>query len=293
MIASVDESVGRVLADARRAEAGREHAGDLHQRQRRRRRLRPRGDRARPATSPTTPRCAAARGCSTKAASACRSSSAGRARSPAGTDLRRADHQRRSLPHAAGARRRPSRRRSSRSTASATCRLLTGGGKATLDREAIYWHFPGYLGRGRGTLADHARRRDPGRRLEADGVLRGRPAGAVQPAGRPGREDRPRRGDAGPGRGPARAAARLAAGDRGPDAGSEQARRAGWHQAGARGAEADTLEGDGERIVPIIPAGSRPWHGQARRPLDGRSPLWLDSSPPSPAGQDQTQWWPG
>jgi len=30
-------------------------------------------------------------------------------------------------------------------------RLLTGGGAGTLDREAIYWHFPGYLGAGRGS----------------------------------------------------------------------------------------------------------------------------------------------
>jgi arylsulfatase A-like enzyme len=28
--------------------------------------------------------------------------------------------------------------------------LLTSGGKAKLDREAIYWHFPGYLGAGQG-----------------------------------------------------------------------------------------------------------------------------------------------
>jgi arylsulfatase A-like enzyme len=28
--------------------------------------------------------------------------------------------------------------------------LLTSGGKATLDREAIFWHFPGYLGAGAG-----------------------------------------------------------------------------------------------------------------------------------------------
>jgi arylsulfatase A-like enzyme len=28
--------------------------------------------------------------------------------------------------------------------------LLTSGGQATLDREAIYWHFPGYLGAGQG-----------------------------------------------------------------------------------------------------------------------------------------------
>ena len=43
MIASVDESVGRVLRDARRAEAGGQHARHLHQRQRRGRRLRARG----------------------------------------------------------------------------------------------------------------------------------------------------------------------------------------------------------------------------------------------------------
>jgi arylsulfatase A-like enzyme len=30
-------------------------------------------------------------------------------------------------------------------------RLLTSGGKAPLDREAIYWHFPGYLGAGAGS----------------------------------------------------------------------------------------------------------------------------------------------
>jgi arylsulfatase A-like enzyme len=29
--------------------------------------------------------------------------------------------------------------------------LLTGGGKARLPREAIYWHFPGYLGAGQGS----------------------------------------------------------------------------------------------------------------------------------------------
>ncbi|MBI3850017.1 MAG: sulfatase [Verrucomicrobia bacterium] len=30
-------------------------------------------------------------------------------------------------------------------------KLLTSGGKATLNREAIYWHFPGYLGAGENT----------------------------------------------------------------------------------------------------------------------------------------------
>jgi arylsulfatase A-like enzyme len=30
-------------------------------------------------------------------------------------------------------------------------RLLTGDGHGTLDREAIYWHFPGYLGAGAGS----------------------------------------------------------------------------------------------------------------------------------------------
>ena len=78
MIASVDESVGRVMADARRTAARREHARDLLQRQRRRRRLRARRARARRATSPTTRRCRAARACSTKAAFACPTSSAGR-----------------------------------------------------------------------------------------------------------------------------------------------------------------------------------------------------------------------
>jgi len=29
-------------------------------------------------------------------------------------------------------------------------RLLTSGGRERLDREAIYWHFPGYLGAGPG-----------------------------------------------------------------------------------------------------------------------------------------------
>jgi arylsulfatase A-like enzyme len=29
--------------------------------------------------------------------------------------------------------------------------LLTSGGRATLQREALYWHFPGYLGAGQGT----------------------------------------------------------------------------------------------------------------------------------------------
>ena len=150
--------------DARRAEAGREHAGHLHQRQRRRRRLRPRGDQARRGDSPTTPRSAAARACSTRAASACRTSSAGRARSPPGIDVRRADQQRRPLPHPARARRREAARRISRSTASATCRCSPSGGERRLDRDAIYWHFPGYLGAGRGTW-----RTTPGQRRSAVG----------------------------------------------------------------------------------------------------------------------------
>ena len=46
MIASVDESVGRVLAKLDELKLAREHAGDLLQRQRRRRRLRARGHRS-------------------------------------------------------------------------------------------------------------------------------------------------------------------------------------------------------------------------------------------------------
>jgi len=30
-------------------------------------------------------------------------------------------------------------------------KLLTSGGQAALDRDAIYWHFPGYLGAGAGS----------------------------------------------------------------------------------------------------------------------------------------------
>jgi hypothetical protein len=29
-------------------------------------------------------------------------------------------------------------------------KLLTNGGEGTLDRDAIFWHFPGYLGAGAG-----------------------------------------------------------------------------------------------------------------------------------------------
>jgi len=31
------------------------------------------------------------------------------------------------------------------------CRLLTSGGKAAFSRDAIFWHFPGYLGAGAGS----------------------------------------------------------------------------------------------------------------------------------------------
>ena len=85
MIASVDESVGRVLEmldELKLAEntlviftSDNGGVGGYV-----------REGIKRPAASPTTPRCAAARACSTRAASACRTSSAGRARSrPAAT----------------------------------------------------------------------------------------------------------------------------------------------------------------------------------------------------------------
>ena len=111
MIASVDESVGRVLATLDELKLAENTlviftsdnggvGGYVRD-----------GRQDEAAASPTTPRCAAARGCSTRAASACRTSSAGRARSRPGTTCRRADHQRRPVPDAAGAGRREAARR--------------------------------------------------------------------------------------------------------------------------------------------------------------------------------------
>ena len=45
----------------------------------------------------------------------------------------------------------------------------------TLDRDALCWHFPGYLGGGR-RMAHHAGWRDPLRRFEIARVLRDRKA---------------------------------------------------------------------------------------------------------------------
>ena len=184
MIASVDESVGRVLAkldelklaDNTLVIFSSDNGGVGGYASRRSARKR--------AASPTTLRSAAARGCSTKAASACRSSFAGRARQ-AGT----ASATSRSssvdlfptLLELAGARPRLSQPLDGESFVAAA----SIGGEAQLERDAIYWHFPGYLGAGAtGQLADDARGRHPSGRLEADGVLRGRPAGTLQPQGR-------------------------------------------------------------------------------------------------------------
>ena len=69
MVESVDDSTRQILGHPEGARHRQEHARHLHQRQRRARRQRQR--------PPTTPRCAAARASPTRAASACRSSSAG------------------------------------------------------------------------------------------------------------------------------------------------------------------------------------------------------------------------
>ncbi len=57
------------------------------------------------------------------------------------------------------------------------------GGGSDLDREAIFWHYPHYGNQGGTPGCSRARGR-----LEADRVLRGRPARTLQPARGPGRD---------------------------------------------------------------------------------------------------------
>ena len=133
---------------------------------------------------------------------------------------------------------------------------------ATLERDAIYWHFPGYLGAGAGQLADDARRR---RSAAGDwklhGVLRGRPAGAVQPEGRHRRERR-----TSPTKMPEKAKElheklrRLAEVGRREDAGEEQTRRSQRKSPRAAG------RGTAPPTEPPRRQRSRPRH---------RSGLWL------------------
>ena len=111
----------------------------------------------------------------------------------AGHDVRRADHQRRPLPDLRSNSPAPSRPTASTLDGVSHRPAAHQRRQQPLDRDAIYWHFPGYLGAGAGRLAHQARRRHPQRRLQAARVLRGRPTRAVQPQGRPRPEEQPRR----------------------------------------------------------------------------------------------------
>ena len=88
-------------------------------------------------------------------------------------------------------------------------RLLTGGGGEARPRGHLL-ALPGLPRRRAGVVADHAGRRDPRRRLEADRVLRDRQARAVQPARRSGGEDGPFHGEPRPDGGTVRQTRRLA-----------------------------------------------------------------------------------
>src|SRR5262245_31982124 len=81
-------------------------------------------------------------------------------------------------------------------------------------------------------MADRAGRLHPRGRLEADRVLRGRPAGAVPPQGRPGRAEQPGREDAWQGAGTAGEAGRVAASPKGRDTASESGPGQAGHRRG-------------------------------------------------------------
>ena len=96
--------------------------------------------------------------------------------------------------------------------------LLFGEGKGRLKREAVYSALSGVSGAGQERLADDAGGGRADGRVEAVGVLRGRPVGVVQPAEGRRRKEQPRRGHAGEGQGTAREAEGVACGDQGADA---------------------------------------------------------------------------
>ena len=100
-------------------------------------------------------------------------------------------------------------------------KLLASGGKAALSRDAIFWHFPGYLGAGAGswrTTPAGAIRSGDWKLQEffEDGRLR-----ALQLTGRPQRDEQPGGEAAGQGEGITCPARRLARGDQGSDAHQE------------------------------------------------------------------------
>ena len=101
----------------------------------------------------------------------------------------------------------PSRRQTTRSMARAWCRSCAPALAATRGHLPALPRLPRP---GPGPVADNARRADPRRRLETDGVLRGRPAGTLQPAGRYRRNEEPGHADAREGQGTARQTRRLA-----------------------------------------------------------------------------------
>ena len=150
MIYSVDESVGRVLAETRRVETLGQYARDLHHGQRRCGRVR-RGRRQDEG------------GDHQQRASSRRQGNALRGRHPrtvhrplagegeGGGDMRGTDHRRRSLPDPTDARRIPQPKPGQVLDGTSITPLLFGNGGRRRARRAtpLYWHFPGYLGAGK------------------------------------------------------------------------------------------------------------------------------------------------
>ncbi len=93
-------------------------------------------------------------------------------------DLQRAGHSCRSVSDDAGACRAASQPRQVLDGESLV--KLFRDSNASLQRDAIFQHFPGYLGAGRGFLADDSGQSGSDRRLEADGVSRRRSPGTLQ-----------------------------------------------------------------------------------------------------------------
>ena len=134
MMSAMDDAVGAVIEKLRESEARREHAGVLHQRQRR-----PINGRHVDKRLRSTRRCAARSEPRSKAASACRSSSSGRpscqrARCMISRSFSSISCRPRSPPR--GSRPRPMRS----STASTSCRISPAN-KERSPHDALFWRF--------------------------------------------------------------------------------------------------------------------------------------------------------
>ena len=136
MVTRMDRSVGRIVDKLKELKLDKDTLVHLHQRQR------PDAQRRRGGLDVLRlgrASCAASRGACTRAASACRSSPAGRARSSRHDTATSAFYFPDVLPTLCEIRRREAARR--RSTASASCRRCSENGKQK-THEFLYWEFP-------------------------------------------------------------------------------------------------------------------------------------------------------